>query len=389
MTAALRSRMLSSVDQSGIVSARAMRPAVAGFVRILACAAAFTALLGTVARADTQTVDGTLAPIVRINIRQGNVTVRTWDRHVVSVDGDPSLTVVRRSTQQFGRTPLAIPEMSGGLLDPATLPAETFVTAPIPAGPRDVIAIKSVATTPRAPVTVYVPSDAVFVYAHTVSGHIDVTGYHGGTLIAVARNGGVALNDVGGTVFTQTMRGSIVARVSTFDRIRARSLFGNVTFERCFVRQIETTTYGGSIVYDGGSFAPGLARFESTRGNVAIGASGGVQYGAHATADGRVYTNFAGRAQIDARHGETTAVVGEGGPVVTATSQGGSIFLYDGSLRTRGQLPPEWQPAVETLQRPATGLPAPPVGTQRPLELRRHNAFPQTGPFRRFPQHFR
>jgi hypothetical protein len=380
--------MLPSVDESGIVSARAIRPAVAGFVRIVACLAAFTALLGTVARADTQTVDGAFAPIVRINIRQGDVTVRTWDRHVVSVDGDPSLGVDRRTTQQFGRTPLPIPELHGGLLDSAALPAETFVTAPIPAGPRDVVVIKSVATTPRGPVTVFVPSDSAFVYAHTVNGHIDVSGYHGGTLMAVARTGGVTLTDVGGTVFAQTWRGSIVSRGSTFDRIRARSLFGNVTFERCNVRQIEATTFAGSIVYDGGSFAPGLARFESTQGNVAIGASGGVQYGAHATADGRVYTNFSGRAQIDARNGETTAVVGEGGPVVTATSQRGSIFLYDGSLRSRGQLPAEWQPAVETLQRPTGGLP-PPAGAQRPLEFRRRSAFPQTGPFRRFPHNFR
>ena len=146
------------------------------------------------------------------------------------------------------------------------------------------------------------------MFAHVGNGKLDVDGYHGGTLIAMTRIGAVTLSNLGGTVFAQTFRGPIVARASTFDRVRARSLFGNVTFERCNVRQIEATTVAGSIVYDRGSFAPGLARFESIDGNVAIGASGNVQYGAHAMGDGRVYTNFTGRVSVDARNGQTSAI---------------------------------------------------------------------------------
>jgi len=327
MKAERRVRMLRSVDKTGTWAARQMRPAVAGLVRAcLVTALAFVAL-GSVARADTQ-VDGTVAPIVRINIRQGDVTVRTWDRDAVSVLGDPSLSVDKHTSQQSGQlVSIPIPELA----PPANVAARV------------------------GPVTVLVPSDAVFVFAHVGNGKLDVDGYHGGTLIAMTRIGAVTLSNLGGTVFAQTFRGPIVARASTFDRVRARSLFGNVTFERCNVRQIEATTVAGSIVYDRGSFAPGLARFESIDGNVAIGASGNVQYGAHAMGDGRVYTNFTGRVSVDARNGQTSAIVGDGGPVVTATSQGGSVFLYDGTLRNRGQLPPEWQPAVDTLQRPGTG----------------------------------
>ncbi|MBD5634689.1 MAG: hypothetical protein IAI49_09445, partial [Candidatus Eremiobacteraeota bacterium] len=109
-------------------------------------------------------------------------------------------------------------------------------------------------------------------------------------------------------------------------------------------------------------------------GNVAIGASGNVQYGAPASGAGRVVSNFSGRVQIDARNGETSALVGDGGPVVTATTGRGSVFLYDGSLRNRPQLPPEWQPAVETLQRPARG---------RPADTNRQRYVPPA--FRRFP----
>ena len=359
---------------------RAMRPVSTGPARfVLALCAAFLGL-GAVARADVQVVEGTMAPIVRINIREGAVVVRTWDREAISIDGDPSLSIERRTAQESGQdVAIAMPLMTAPDAD-ASLPPESFVTAPIPAGPRQVVVIKSRPHTPRGPVVVTIPSDTAFVYARAAGGSLDVSDYRSGTLVALTRNGRMLLSNVGGTVFAQSLHGAVVARNSSFDRVRARSLFGNVTFERCTVRQIEATTVAGSIVYDGGSFAPGLARFESTRGNVAIGASGNVQYGAHASGDGRVYTNFVGRAQIDARGGATNAVVGEGGPVVTATTQGGSVFLYDGSLRGRAQLPPEWQPAVETLQRPALR----PLETPRPQTILRRQRYVPPPAFRRF-----
>jgi hypothetical protein len=362
--------MLRSVDKTGTAAARASRPAGAGVVRPRLAAAVFTlatlaALFGALPRpaaADTQTVDSA-APIVRINVRQGNVTVRTWDREAVSVESDTPLSVERRTANQPGQQiPSLVPEIAApanresGEPGPS-LPPESFVAAPIAPGPRDVIVVKSMGTDPSGTVTVNVPGDAIFVYAHVGAGRLNVLDYRGGTLIATMRVGAMTLANDGGTVFAQTLRGPIVARASTFDRIRARSVFGNVAFERCTVRQIEASTITGSIVYDGGSFEPGLARFESVRGNIAIGASGNVQYGAHADADGHVYTNFTGRVQVDARNGLTSATVGGGGPVVTATTQGGNVFLYDGTLHNRPQLPPEWQPAVETLQRPAFGNP--------------------------------
>lgn len=359
---------------TGTRAKRAVRPVSPGAMLFaLACCVA-VACMPAPASADTQVFDGMVAPIVRINIREGSIVVRTWDRAAVSVDGDPSLDIRRSTTEESGQSvPMAIPQLIAPNAD-ANLPPESFVTATIPSGMRAVVIVKSAPNTPRAPVTVFVPSDTAFVYARAANGTLDVSDYRGGTLVALTRNGRLLMTNVGGTVFAQSLHGPIVVRNSTFDRVRARSLFGNVTFERCNVRQIEATTVTGSIVYDGGSFEPGLARFESSTGNVAIGASGSVQYGAHASGDGRVYTNFAGRAQIDAREGSTSAVVGDGGPVVTATSQNGSVFLYDGSLHGRGQLPPEWQPAVDTLQRPGV----------RAAERRPAHFVPSPG-FRRFP----
>jgi hypothetical protein len=352
-----------------------MRPAWAGVARFAFALCLLVAGGARAAAADPQIYEGLSAPIVRVNVREGSVEIRTWNRDAVSVDGDPSLVVERRTANGSGESvPLAMPQLNtpdGG----ATLPPESFVTGDIPAGPRTVVVIHSGPTTPRAPVTVMIPSDSAFVYARAGNGSLDVSDYRAGTLVAITRVGRMTLTNIGGTVFAQTFRGPIVVRNSSFDRIRARSLFGNVTFEHCNVRQIEATTLSGSIVYDDGSFAPGLARFESTGGNVAIGATGSVQYGARAASDSRVYTNFSGHAEVDARDGTTDAIVGSGGPVVTASSQNGNVFLYDGSLRGRAQLPPEWQPAVDTLARPAT----------KSIDRRPVHA-PQLRPFRRFPR---
>ena len=351
MTSLAFGRTLGNVDTTGLATAR-----VAALAFVLAAFATTTA-----ARADQQILNVSSAPIVRVNISAGDVTIRTWDRSDVGIEGDPSLSIDRRTAETNQNAPIAIPQIEQNTAAGAVaLPPESFVTATIRPGPHDVVVVKSAASSPRAPVTVTVPNDTAFVYARAAAGRLDVSDYRG-TLVALTRGGRMTLSNVGGTVFAQTWRGALVARGSAFDRIRARSLFGNLTFERCDARQIEVTTIDGSIVYDGGTFAAGLARFESTNGNVAIGATGNVQYGAHATGDGRIYTNFVSRAQVDQRANDTSALVGDGGPLVTATTQGGSVFLYDGSIRTRPQLPPAWQPAVQTLWRPevpAAGVPA-------------------------------
>jgi predicted NUDIX family NTP pyrophosphohydrolase len=307
------------------------------------------------ARAATQTFDA-VAPIVRVNVRSGDVTIRTWDRETVSVDADPSLEVFSRTARQgvlLSSIPIpqaAQPSAQGEV----TLPPESFVTGDIPPGPREAIVVRDpLGSTPfgPTPVTIMVPSDSAFVFAHTGNGTLDVHDYRSGTFVGFVGSGRMQLDDVGGTVFAQTGRAPMIVTNSSFDRLRARSLFGNMTFERCNVRQIEATSIDGSIVYDGGSFNPGLAHFESTRGDVAIGANGPVQLGGHTAGGGRVYTNFARPAEVDGRDGEATATVQGGGPVVTATSAEGNVFFYDGSLRSR-QFSSEWQAPLGALQRP-------------------------------------
>jgi hypothetical protein len=354
-----------------------VRGAVAA-ARLSVLVVAGLTLLRWPAAADTTVFRGTNSPIVRVTLRQGDVTIRTWDREAVQIDGDSSLTIEQHTIDLSGDPlPMPIPATSSGpdvrALD---LPLESFVPGPIPAGVRDVVLVHDSpdvdpGVSPGG-VQVTVPSDAVFVFAATMHGNLEVHDYRAGTLVAMVGAGKLTLASVGGIAFAQTRRGPILVRDSDFDRVRARSLFGSIRFERCRVRQIEATTGTGSLIYEGGAFEPGLARFESERGNIAIGSDGPVQISAHAATDGHVFTEF-GRAARVAGDSETDAqaTVGNGGPVVTATSREGNVVLYDGLLRAHPRLQGQWRAPAAAPPRPIA-IPHHPVA--RPLGRAPHAA---------------
>jgi hypothetical protein len=320
------------------------------------------ALLRGPAAADTTTFNGVGAPIVRVAVREGDVTIRTWHRRTVQVDGDPALSIERHVADQSGEA-IAVPiqpmRQGGDGPNALSLPPETFVSGSIPAGPRDVVVVHDASDRdpgplPPTPTVVTIPDDSVYVTVTAWHGNLDVHGYRAGTLVASSGGGRVTLVSVGGVVFAQSRRGPITIRDSSFDLVRARSLFGDITFERCHVHQITATTGAGSIAYDGGSFEPGLASFESERGDIAIGADGPVQFGAHAATDGHVFTDL-GR---DGGEASTTFNAAQpardGAPVVTATTRSGNVYLYHGPLpkhRLKGPPPP--------FRRPGAALPHP------------------------------
>lgn len=301
------------------------------------------------ARADTTTFDGLTAPIVRVNLRAGDVTIRTWDRQSVEIAGEAALSIVHRTMRQLPEAaPMLIPQARSRA---AILAPETFVISSIAPGPHDAIVVKSTPETPAGPLVVTVPSDAALVFVFARGGNLNVHDYRGGTFVGFTGRGRLAMQHVGGTIFAQTGRGALVIDDATTDRLRARTLFGNITFERCRSHQIEATSIDGSIVYDDGVFEPGLARFESTHGDVAIGTQSAAELGAHVAGDGRVFTQFERGARVNGTQGDTNAIVGGGGPVVTATTQTGNVYLFDGTLRTRERLGAAWQQPLATLQR--------------------------------------
>jgi hypothetical protein len=287
------------------------------------------------------------------------VMIKAWDRPTVQFDTDDEAVQVNRRPITFGtpQTPLSvsIPLANIAVRDPVTgtvtrgtLPPEEFPYASdFRAGVHDSLRI---VTGPDTHVTVMVPaSTAILQTQIRGSGALTIDDYHGGTLFVGLQGGRAQLTDVMSAAFVQMMNGRLDVTDSSFDRLRARGNNANFVFEHNRVRQIEVTTVSGSIVYDNGTFDPGLARFESTNGSIAIGVASGAQIAARST-DGHVYSMWDRRTPIDQRSdGEASATVAGGGPVVNAVTGHGNVYLYDGALATRQTIPPEWRPIQQAL----------------------------------------
>jgi len=358
-----------------------------GLPRLFALVPIAWLLTCAAARAELATVEGVAAPIVRIQIpAQANLVVRTWDRPAVQVEGDAGAYVIQRSVNRF---PASLPpqlirvgQTKAPDGAPIALPAESFVISSLPAGPRNVVVVKGEIGHPVGSLVVTIPSNSPLVSANVARGSVTIQNYQNGTFIVHLNRGLVLLDGVGGDGFVQVLHGPLVADDSNFNRLRARTAVGTQIFEHCNARQIEASIAVGSIVYDNGHFDAGLARFDVSYGNVAIGTTGASQLTARVGV-GRVYTLFDRRAQVDARESEATALVEGGGPVVTATSAIGNAYLYDGSLRTKSRIPAEWRPAQAALRREAYGVP--PKGALPPVALPGQEPPKKTEPLPRLP----
>jgi hypothetical protein len=324
-----------------VIRLRAPRWIAAGLGVLLL---AIVTMAGLVSRAAASTLDVGDQAVVTITARgRGNsVTVRTWDRPSVQVDGD--VTSVDRHPVAFGGggRPLSQPippalfhERDGSV---AALPPEDFPFAGLRDGPHDVVRIEAPQGTH---LVVTVPASTGVLYALNGGGTTDVEGYRGANLVLFQRFGRVRVSNTSTTAFVQMNSGMLQAVSSVFDRVRVRTDAAHVVFEGCRSTQIEATTIGGSVVYDGGSFEPGLARFESQSGAIALGVVSNAQLIGR-SGDGKVYTAFERHDASVAQQGNTaTATLGSGGALVNALSMHGNVYLYDGSLRTRRTVAPE------------------------------------------------
>ncbi len=323
--------------------------------RRVAAAALFAfCLLGTgrAASADSPPIDASNQPIVLIQ-HSMPITIQTWDRPQISVDdggGEPPI-VQRRPG---GRTPGINPSVPYSVPIPAvsvpapdgqqlTLGPEEFPVQ-IPPGVHDTLRIQ----VPPYQSTVYIPADTS-VLSINGTGGTRIENYHG-QLIAQQRAGPLVLHNVSGDAFVQNLRGQIFVVDSQFDRLRTRTALNNMIFQRCDVKQIEATSERGSIVYNNGSFQPGLARFETVTGHVALGVNGGANIAVKGQ-PGQIYQNFDHPSQFNNRNGEANARVGGGGPLVNVVTRQGRVYLYDGSLMTRRQLPAHWGQVRAPLER--------------------------------------
>ncbi len=304
------------------------------------------------------------SPVIRMQMRSGSVTIHTWNRpqvqiastrqiHARRVDPDVVANALPPEVTIFS-TPIQTPN------GPAVLPPESFPLGAIAATPHDGVVIFG--GDQGADVTLTIPSSTALVWVVVGRGSIAMNGYRSGTLVALVHAGALVLRNVSGDAYAEVARGKIFVANSAFNSIRARTGAGNIVFENCNVREIEASSINGSIAYDNGTFVPGIARFESENGNVAIGvAGGGASIDAH-SAMGHVFAGFSSGASLAGSQTDAQAVVGGGGPLVTANSARGSVYLYDGALRARGKLQRAWEPVGRILRRPL----------QKKLPHRRH-----------------
>jgi hypothetical protein len=331
---------------------RAPRWVAAGLALLLACGT----LVPARAQAAVSSFDVGDQAIVRIFVkgRDNDVTVRTWDRQTVQVESDdPTAPVVERRVVDVGSPafPLSatigpfawVQHSEGQIVAQGMFPPEDFPYAQLHPGNHDSVRILD---DEGSHLLVTVPASTGILWVQVGAGTTVIDGYRGANLFLVQNNGRVRMHNVSTTAFAQMAYGLLRVGDSAFDRIRVRDNAGAVMFEGVHAKQIEASTISGNIVYDGGSFDPGLARFESASGDIALGTVGAAQVIGR-SGDGHVFTQFDRRTNVDQRSdGEAIANVNGGGPLVNAISNHGNVYLYDGSLRGRRSLAPEWQPLM-------------------------------------------
>jgi hypothetical protein len=348
---------------------RAARWIAAGLVLLLAVLVGRSPSVG----AGASLLDVGDQAVVNLIVRgRGNdVTVRAWDRPSVQVEyADEIAPTIDHHVAAFGQArapvlqvpPQLVPERApdGTPTGATALPPEEFPYAAFRPGRHDVVSIDA---QPGSHLTITVPASTGILVARVGGGRTSVEGYHGANLVLIQNQGRAQLTGSATTAFVQMNYGTFYAADDTFVRVRVRGVAAHDVFERCRSREIETTSIAGSIVYDAGSFDPGLARFETATGQIALGVTSGAQL-AGRTGDGHVFTLFERRTPVDQRSdGEAVATVGGGGPLVSAITGRGNVYLYDGSLTTRRNATPEWR-AVHQLFAAHRNAPKP-AGAER------------------------
>ncbi len=324
--------------------------------------------------------DTSEAPVVRVVGQRGEINIRTWDRNIVQIEShSPDETIEEQyGVMRFGADPRSIPIVAQIALrpdGPLVLPPEEFVVANVTPGAHDNVLVR----THFATTTVTIPATTSLLIVTSTAGSINVDGYHGSFVVS-SRGANIALHAMGGAGFAQTIFGRLEISDSTLDRIRARTGVRALRFDRCNVRQVEASSVSGNVVYDAGTFAPGLARFATQSGIVAIGvASGGVAIGAHSP-NGRVFSAFARGASVAGSASDATATINGGGPLVTVTTERGSVYLYDGALRAKRNLSADWSrplrvfaPAPSPSEDTMTASPQPRARLRAPVRPPREN----------------
>ena len=295
------------------------------------------------------TVDVSDHPIVLIQHTEP-IWISTWDREQIAIDAGGDAPNVERRPGRLapnGTAPYSVPIPAQTIEAPngqsITLGPENFPVQ-IPPGQHDTIRIQ----VPPQVTTVMIPADTSVLSINGFAA-TQIENYHG-QLIAQQRAGPLVLRNVSGDAFVQNLQGQIFVADSSFNRLRTRTAVSNMVFQRCNVRQIEATSTRGSILYNNGSFQPGLARFETVTGHVALGVNGPASVAVKGP-PGQIFQNFDQPTPFVDRGGEANARIEGGGPLVNVVTRQGRVYLYDGSILNKRALPQHWNQIRAPLQR--------------------------------------
>jgi hypothetical protein len=312
------------------VMATTWRRGLAGLLSV------FVFMAGMSARADAANtvIPTTPSPFVWIQLDGGAVTIRTWDRSAIGLQSDPSVTFNHAPPRELGG-PQEIPLWSQTIKTPAgdlTLAPEAFVLPPFEPGEHDALVVRG-----EGDVTLTIPAQTPLVLANVRVGSVNIEGFTGTALVAHVIAGEMHLTNVSTTAAVQVNNGPVFITNSDFPRLRLRTGRGNVFMTNSRASQIQVTSLVGSILFDNGSFDPGLAHFETDRGSIAIGVTGGAEIAAH-SGTGQIFYNVGDPNNVSRTSTDAQAMVDGGGPVITATSNSGSVIFYRGMLHQYPQL---------------------------------------------------
>ncbi|HEY8297223.1 MAG TPA: hypothetical protein VIG32_04280 [Candidatus Baltobacteraceae bacterium] len=310
-----------------------------------------------------QTVDAGSSPVLKVQVRAGTVTIKTWDRSEIGISAPAGVEVKEYGAPAVARqlnTPIVfLARTINSPNGPVALPANEFPLTSVPTNDHQGVAIRSTSTDP-VDVQISVPASTALIVARVGRGRISLQNYRTGTFVLGVFGGAILMQNVAGNGYAEAVRGPIFAVDSSFDQLHARTAMGNIFFERCHTKQIQVSSIAGTIVYDNGTFEPGLAHFESLYGNVALGVgSGNAQIGAHSSS-GRIFSSFNRKANFSGGGNDQQATLGSNGPVVTASAGTGAVYLYDGAFaQHRNRVGTQWHSMDQLMSRRAALLHGP------------------------------
>ena len=212
---------------------------------------AFALAIATIA-ADT-TVPATKSQRLDINVFAGSVTVRTWNRDAVKVEG---ATGGRDQLEVEARVNTISIETSGrhGTANDADL----VVTVPV-GMPIDVSGVE---------LDVVVENCRCAMHVETVQGDVRASGGEGSVQLSSVE-GGVTVSAVNGNLRATSVNDDVSVRDVTGD-VSVETVNGDVTLERIRSGNVEGSTVNGDITFDGEIRKGGSYGLTSHQGDITM-----------------------------------------------------------------------------------------------------------------------